>query len=151
MPLTFIKAGTWEDCLSFASHNKFNMVLLSFCLQGSIPSAWQNSKKKDLLSNFKKGVKRDASVFNVLKDPKQWDSWHWSILAQAWAPDVSDVLNLSYKLPTGEQDLFKAKAKVHVCCLQKSASDGQRKSPCEIIWGHSWCPEDLQGVMWRCP
>jgi len=41
------------------------------------------SKKKDLLSDFKKGIKRDAFLFNVLKDPKPQDSWHWSTLAQA--------------------------------------------------------------------
>jgi len=33
-------------------------------------------KQKDLLSEFKKGIKRDASLFMVLKDLKQWDSWH---------------------------------------------------------------------------
>ncbi len=63
-------------------------------------------KKKDLLSDFKKGIKRDASLFNVLKDPKQWDSCHQSTLAQAQAQDVSDVLNSSSKLLTGEQDFL---------------------------------------------
>jgi len=40
-------------------------------------------KQKDLLAEFKKGIKRDASLFNVLKDLKQWDSWHRSTVAQA--------------------------------------------------------------------
>jgi len=40
-------------------------------------------KQKDLLSEFKKGIKRDASLFVVLKDLKQWDSWHRSTVAQA--------------------------------------------------------------------
>jgi len=35
-------------------------------------------KQKDILLDFKKGIKRDASLFMVLKDPKQWDSWHCS-------------------------------------------------------------------------
>jgi len=51
------------------------------------------SKQKDLLAEFKKGIKRDASLFNVLKDPKQWDTWHCSTMAQARAQDVSDVLD----------------------------------------------------------
>jgi len=33
-------------------------------------------KQKDLLAEFKKGIKRDASLFVVLKDLKQWGSWH---------------------------------------------------------------------------
>jgi len=40
-------------------------------------------KKKDLLSDFKKEIETDASLFNVLKDPKQWDLWQCSTLAQA--------------------------------------------------------------------
>ena len=40
-------------------------------------------KQKDLLAEFKKGIKRDASLFMVLKDLKQWDSWHCSTVAQA--------------------------------------------------------------------
>ena len=31
-------------------------------------------KQKDLLSKFRKGIKRDALLFVVLKDLKQWDS-----------------------------------------------------------------------------
>ncbi len=40
-------------------------------------------KQKDLLSKFKKGIKWDASLFVVLKDLKQWDSWHCLTVAQA--------------------------------------------------------------------
>jgi len=50
-------------------------------------------KQKDLLSKFKKGIKRDASLFVILKDLKQWDSWHRSTVAQARAQDVYDVLD----------------------------------------------------------
>ena len=42
-------------------------------------------KQKDLLADFKKGIKRDASLFMVLKDPKEWDSWHCSTVAQVRA------------------------------------------------------------------
>jgi len=40
-------------------------------------------KQKDLLSKFKKGIKRDVLLFVVLKDLKQWDLWHCSTVAQA--------------------------------------------------------------------
>jgi len=41
-------------------------------------------KQKDLLADFKKGIKRDASLFMVLKDPKQWNSWYVQAQAQIW-------------------------------------------------------------------
>ncbi len=49
----------------------------------SSPAATSAPKQKDLLAEFKKGIKRDALLFMVLKDPKQWDSWYCSMLAQA--------------------------------------------------------------------
>ncbi len=66
-------------------------------------------KQKDLLSEFKKGIKRDASLFVVLKDLKQWDSWHCSTVAQAHAQDVYDVLDPLYKPLPAEKNLFEAK------------------------------------------
>ncbi len=68
-------------------------------------------KQKDLLAEFKKGIKRDASLFVVLKDLKQWDSWHCSTVAQAQAQDVSDVLDPLFKPAPAEKDLFEAKQK----------------------------------------
>jgi len=50
-------------------------------------------KQKDLLSEFKKGIKWDASLFVVLKDLKQWDSWHCPTVAQACVQDVYDMLD----------------------------------------------------------
>jgi len=61
-------------------------------------------KQKDLLSKFKKGIKRDASLFVMLKD-------HQSTIAQAHAQDVYDVLNPAYKPSPTDKDLFEAKQK----------------------------------------
>jgi len=66
-------------------------------------------KQRDLLSEFKKGIKWDASLFVVLKDLKQWDSWHRSTVAQARAQDVYDVLDPAYKPTPIDKDLFDAK------------------------------------------
>jgi len=52
----------------------------------------------------------------VLKDLKQWDSWHCSTVAQDWAQDVSDVLDPAFKPVTGEENLFEAKQK-YICML----------------------------------
>ena len=66
-------------------------------------------KQKDILAEFEKGIKWDASLFIMLKDLKQWDSWHRSTVAQAHTQDVYDVLDPVYRpLPT-EKDLFEAK------------------------------------------
>ncbi len=66
-------------------------------------------KQKDLLSKFKKGIKRDVLLFVVLKDLKQWDLWHCSTLAQARAQDVYNVLDPTYMPLPPEKDLFEAK------------------------------------------
>jgi len=50
-------------------------------------------------------------LFIVLKDLKQWDSWHHSIVDQAQAQDVSDVLDPAFMPSIAEMDLFKAKQK----------------------------------------
>ncbi len=73
------------------------------------PAAAPPPKHKDLLAEFKKGIKRDASSFMVFKDLKQWDSKHHSTVAQAQAQDVSDVLDPIFKPVLVEKDLFKAK------------------------------------------
>jgi len=66
------------------------------------------SKQKDLLAEFKKGIKWDALLFVVLKDFRQWDLWHHFSSAQACVQDVYDVLDPAYKpLPT-DKDLFEA-------------------------------------------
>jgi hypothetical protein len=61
---------------------------------------------------FKRGIKRDPSVFPTLKDELLNDQWHRTFANQARAQDVSDVLDPSYKPSTpAENDLFKEKPK----------------------------------------
>jgi hypothetical protein len=52
--------------------------------------------KRDLVSDFKKGIKRDMSYFPTLKQDKQWDNWNRATIAQARAQDVSNVLDPKY-------------------------------------------------------
>jgi hypothetical protein len=65
---------------------------------------------KDPLSEFKKGMRRDATLFPILKDKKQWDVYQLATKAQARAPNLSDVLDDTY-VPTAPIDiqLFKLK------------------------------------------
>jgi hypothetical protein len=48
---------------------------------------------------FKRGIKRDPSVYPTLKDELWNDNWHRSFANQARAQDLSDVLNAAY-IPT---------------------------------------------------
>jgi hypothetical protein len=61
-------------------------------------------KVRDLVLEFKKGIKRDPSSFTVLKDNKQWDSVHWTLKAQTCCQDVDDVLNSCY-VPNAAEDI----------------------------------------------
>jgi hypothetical protein len=52
--------------------------------------------KRDLVSDFKRGIKREMSYFPTLKQDKQWDNWNRATIAQASAQDVSNVLDHNY-------------------------------------------------------
>ena len=69
--------------------------------------------------NFKRGIKRDTSVFPTLKDEKFHDLWHRSFANQARAQDVSDVIDASY-VPTTPEDiaLFTEKQKYLYAVLE---------------------------------
>jgi hypothetical protein len=97
----FDKFRTSDACINATEKDN----IISSPVQVSAP------RKNDPLIDFKKGIKRDASLFIVLKDSKQWDSWHRSTMAQARAQDVSEVLNHLYVPPIGGEELFEAKQK----------------------------------------
>lgn len=61
---------------------------------------------------FRRGIKRDASLFPTLKDERFNDSWHRSFVTQARAQDVSEILDDTY-VPSTEDDreLFVEKQK----------------------------------------
>ncbi|MGL4350702.1 MAG: hypothetical protein ACRCT2_09110, partial [Plesiomonas shigelloides] len=45
---------------------------------------------------FKKGIKRDQSLFPIYKEEKDWDDWQRRTRAQATAQNVENVLDPSY-------------------------------------------------------
>ena len=57
----------------------------------------------DLVREFKRGIKRDPSLFMELKDFKQWDPWYIDTKAQARAQDMDDILDPTYKANTAEE------------------------------------------------
>jgi hypothetical protein len=75
---------------------------------------------RDLVLEFKKGIKRDLASFTVLKDNKQWDSVHRTLKAQTCYQDVDDVLNPCYVPNTAEDiALFDEKEKYTCSVLER--------------------------------
>jgi hypothetical protein len=74
----------------------------------------------DPMHEFRKGVKRDPSLFPILKDEKQWDEWQCSMIAHARAQDVVDVFNPNYVPVTpADRVLLEAKKTYVFAILQK--------------------------------
>jgi hypothetical protein len=65
------------------------------------------AKSRDLVVDFKKGIKRDLSLFPSLKHIDNWPTFKHETMPQAFAQDVVNVFNPKYK-PQGseEKDLF---------------------------------------------
>ena len=57
---------------------------------------------------FKKGIRRDPSLFPVLKDLKYYLVWHREFVGQCHAQDLSNIINPNYKPNTTvENNLFR--------------------------------------------
>jgi hypothetical protein len=65
------------------------------------------AKSRDLVADFKKGIKQDPSLFPSLKHIDNWPTFKCETMAQAFAQDVVNIFNPKYK-PRGseEKDLF---------------------------------------------
>ena len=69
---------------------------------------------------FRRGIKRDPSLFPTLKDERNKDNWHRQMLNQARAQDVQDVLDHAYTPTTPEEtELFQEKQKFVYAVLDK--------------------------------
>jgi hypothetical protein len=64
------------------------------------------------LVTFQKGIKRDASLFPVIKQDTEWDSWNRSIVSLARAQAIEQVLDSTYTpILINEISLFEEKQK----------------------------------------
>ena len=71
-----------------------------------------NPESKIALNNFKKGTKRDASVYPIFKNDKYYDTFQRSFLANLKAQGLYDVADPEYDPESGdiyEQELFQGK------------------------------------------
>ena len=87
------------------------------------------NRPRDVLTDFKKGIKRDPSLYVIYRDEKQWDNWQRSTLAQARAQDVDDVLDSTYT-PSAPDDviLFKEKQKFMYAVFERTLQTDQGKA-----------------------
>ena len=92
---------------------------------------------------FRRSIKVDASLFPVLKDEKQHDSWHRSFSNQAAAQHLSNVLDPDYA-PTLPEDyeLFELHQKFMYAVLDKTVQTDNGK---EIVRKYH-CSRDAQSV-----
>ncbi|MGL4349116.1 MAG: hypothetical protein ACRCT2_00790 [Plesiomonas shigelloides] len=71
---------------------------------------------------FRRGIKRDQSLFPVYKDDKEWDDWQRRMRTQATAQGVENVLDALYTPPPKDYDLFEEQCKymmaVFTTCVQ---------------------------------
>jgi hypothetical protein len=78
---------------------------------------------------FKRGIKREHSVYPVLKDELWNDIWHRSLANQARAQDVHDVLDPTYVPSTpSEVDLFQEKNKFLYAVLESKVETAKGKA-----------------------
>ena len=71
-----------------------------------------NPESKIALNNFKKGTKRDASVYPIFKNDKYYDTFQRSFLANLKALGLYDVADPKYDPESGDiydQELFQGK------------------------------------------
>ena len=84
-------------------------------LKTSIPGEFKSqttSESQTALNNFKKGTKRDASVYPIFKNDKYYDTFQRSFLASLKAQGLYDVADPEHDPENGdiyEKELFKGK------------------------------------------
>ena len=65
------------------------------------------SRVPDPVADFKKEIKRDITVFPALKQDKQFEAWHHSMMTHARAQNVDNILLSTYKpLIPAAKELF---------------------------------------------
>ena len=70
------------------------------------------SESQTVLNNFKKGTKRDASVYPIFKNDKYYDTFQRSFLANLKAQGLYDVADPDHDPESGDiykQELFQGK------------------------------------------
>ena len=95
----------------------------------SKPSAEPVTKPAaDKLAEFKKGNKRDAALYPILKDHQHWNNWNRSVLAQARAHDLKEVFDLENEPKEEDKELFEEKQNFAYAVLNRVVQTDEGKS-----------------------
>lgn len=85
------------------------------------PTSTSKAKISDAISQFTRSIKRDPTLFPILKNQRNWDKFNRILIATAQAQDMSDVLNPDYLPTTSEEtDLFDRKQSFVYCVFVKT-------------------------------
>ena len=93
---------------------------------GSGPSP--PASKTSPADSFRRGIKRDLTLFPELKDERLNDAWHRSFMTQARAQGVDDALDESFVPSTVEEkELFQEKQKYLYAVLESKVKTDRGK------------------------
>ena len=107
--LKFRHLDTQSFSSSPSSHHEPSKLKTSF--QGEFKHQ-TTSESQTALNNFKKGTKRDASIYPIFKNDKYYDTFQRSFLANLKAQGLYDVADPDHDPESGdiyEKELFKGK------------------------------------------
>jgi hypothetical protein len=81
------------------------------------------------LVTFRKGIKRDASLFPVIKQDTEWDSWNRSIVSIARTQNIDQVLDSDYRpVLVDEVSLFEEKQKYMYAVFERTMQTDKGKA-----------------------
>ena len=112
--LKFRHMDTQSFSASSLSHHEPSKLKTSF------PGEFKHqttSESQTALNNFKKGSKRDASVYPIFKNDKYYDTFQRAFLANLKAQGLYDVADPDHDPENGdiyEQELFKGKQSLYI-------------------------------------
>ena len=110
--LKFRHLDTQSFSSSPSSHHEPSKFKTSFQVEFKHQTT---SESQTALSNFKKGTKRDASVYPIFKNDKYYDTFQRSFLANLKAQGLYDVADPDHDPESGdiyEQELFQGKQSI---------------------------------------
>jgi hypothetical protein len=127
--------GTLSNLPSISPKSSSNSSITS--TSTPVPTPAPSPPSLSPVEIFKRGIKRDPSVYPTLKDELRNDNWHHSFVNQARAQDVHDVLDDKY-VPntTVEKDLFQEKQKFHYAILESKVELQRVRQSFESMKGH---------------
>ena len=82
-----------------------------------------------MVRDFKRGNKRDATQFSILKDDAHWDNWNCSTTAKARAQDIADILDPKYVPSSADESaLIQEKQKLMYAVFEKTLQADKGKA-----------------------